>query len=93
MGNNAFAIDADLECPEDKVKIIRTTNPDPICVFDTTAQRWVGMGIAEFFEKQIEEKLVEEPKEIEETMKSMQFINKFLILKFSFGLPLIFTDF
>lgn len=45
---NVYAIDLDLECPENKVVIIRTTNPDPICVFDTTANRWVNMGIAEF---------------------------------------------
>ena len=50
LNNDAFAIDMDLECPEEKVKIIRTTNPDPICVAPDTAQRWVGMGIAEYAE-------------------------------------------
>ena len=51
FSNNVYALDFDLECPENKVVIIRTTNPDPICVFDTTATRWVEMGIAEFIEK------------------------------------------
>ncbi len=47
---DAFALDYDLECPVDEVKIIRATNPDPICVNSDTAQRWVGMGIAEYAE-------------------------------------------
>ena len=50
FSNNAYAIDLDLECPVNKVVVIRTTNPDPICVYDTTAQNWVRMGIAEFID-------------------------------------------
>jgi len=50
INNYAYAIDFDLECPENKVIIVRTTNPNPICVYHATAQHWVGMGIAEFVE-------------------------------------------
>ncbi len=52
----AYAIDFDLECPENKVVIIRTTNPDPICVYATTAQHWVGMDFdfRHFYLKSIE---------------------------------------
>ena len=68
VSNNAYAIDFDLECPENKVVIVRTTNPDPICVYDATAQHWVGMGIAEFIET-IPKEIVETiPKEIVETI-------------------------
>ena len=51
MNAEVYAIDFDLECPENKVVIVRTTNPDPICVYDNTAQRWIEMGIAEFVEQ------------------------------------------
>jgi len=46
----AYAIDYDLECPENKIVVVRTTNPNPVCVYDTTAERWVGLGIAEFID-------------------------------------------
>lgn len=59
------AIDLDLECPDNKVIIVRTTNPDPICVFDTTAYRWVNMGIAEYVEDTKTESLETIP--VEET--------------------------
>lgn len=55
----AYAIDYDLECPENKVVIIRITNPDPVCVYDTTAERWVGLGIAEFIDTITEEETVD----------------------------------
>jgi len=62
--NHAYAIDFDLECPENKVVIVRTTNPDPICVYDDTAQRWVEMGIAEFVNTLPEETVDPLPEEI-----------------------------
>ena len=42
VSSNAYAVDYDLECPENKVVIVRITNPDHICVYDTTAQNWNG---------------------------------------------------
>ena len=68
VSSNAYAIDYDLECPENKVVIVRTTNPDPICVFDTTAQKWVGMGIAEFVDVTSEEAVETLPEEIIDTI-------------------------
>jgi len=59
FANNVFALDYDLECPENKIIIIRTTNPDPICVYHDTAQRWIGMRIAEFVETLPEENIVD----------------------------------
>ncbi len=55
VSSYAYAIDYDLECPENKVVIVRTTNPNPICVYDITAQNWVRMGIAEFVDTTPEE--------------------------------------
>ena len=59
FSNNAYAIDLDLECPENKIVVVRTTNPNPVCVFDTTAERWVGLGIAEFIDTTPEENTIE----------------------------------
>jgi hypothetical protein len=39
------------------------TNPNPVCVFDSTAERWVGLGIAEYIEKESDEKEFELPEE------------------------------
>jgi hypothetical protein len=50
VSSYAYAIDYDLDCPENKVVIVRTTNPNPICVYHATAQHWIGMGIAEYVE-------------------------------------------
>ena len=61
----SYAVDYDLECPENKVIIVRTTNPNPICVYDSTAQRWVEMGMAEFvispsIDDVVEEKIIDD---------------------------------
>jgi len=42
---DAFAQETDLQCPEGKVAVVRITNPNPICVTETTAQRWAQMKI------------------------------------------------
>jgi hypothetical protein len=68
FSNNAYAIDLDLECPVNKVVVIRTTNPDPICVYDTTAQSWVRMGIAKYVDTTPEETVETLPKETVETL-------------------------
>ena len=66
----SYAVDYDLECPENKVIIVRTTNPDPICVYDATAQNWIRMGISEFvtspsIDDVVEEKIIDDiPEEI-----------------------------
>ncbi|MGV7225646.1 MAG: hypothetical protein ACQ9CV_01830 [Nitrosopumilus sp.] len=59
ISNNAYAIDYDLECPENKTIVVRMTNPNPVCVFDSTAERWVGLGIAEFVDVLPEEHTVD----------------------------------
>ncbi len=50
-GNDVSALDFDLECPENKVVVVRTTNPNPICVSDSTAQRWVILELAEIIDE------------------------------------------
>jgi len=67
VSNNAYAIDYDLECPGNKIVVVRTTNPNPICVFDTTAERWIELGIAEIVSKTIEEIPVDTTPEILES--------------------------
>jgi len=46
----SFADDS-LVCVGGEVTIVRTTNPKPICVDETTADRWVQLGIAEILVK------------------------------------------
>ena len=47
INNSVSALEIDLECPENKVVVVRTTNPNPVCVFETTAERWVQLEYAE----------------------------------------------
>ena len=69
ISNNAYAIDYDLECPENKTIVVRMTNPNPVCVFDSTAERWVGLGIAEYIETLPEEPVETLPEEsVEESI-------------------------
>jgi hypothetical protein len=63
VSNSAYAIDYDLDCPENKVVIVRTTNPNPICVYHATAQHWIGMGIAEYVDDIPEETVDAIPEE------------------------------
>lgn len=57
-GNDISALEIDLECPENKLVVVRTTNPNPVCVFDTTAERWVELGLAEIIK---ESSTIDEP--------------------------------
>lgn len=73
------AQEIDLECPKNEVVVVRTTNPNPICIDESTAERWVVLGIAEIIgetkEKPItEEEIVPEIKEsAEETIPEFQY--------------------
>ena len=73
------AQEIDLECPKNEVVVVRTTNPNPICIDESTAERWVVLGIAEIIgetkEKQItEEEIVPEIEEsAEETIPEFQY--------------------
>jgi len=42
---DAFAQESESTCPEGKVLVIRTTNPNPICVSDSTAARWAQLNL------------------------------------------------
>ena len=44
--NSAFAEEIGLECQAGEVVVIRTTNPNPICVDEDTANKWVQYKIA-----------------------------------------------
>jgi len=41
----------ELVCPAGEVEVVRVTNPNPICIEQNTAQRWVQLGIAEIVVK------------------------------------------
>lgn len=73
--NNVSALEIDLECPENKVVVVRTTNPNPVCVFDTTAERWVELGLAEIVGESIEESkgIIPEILEPEEIISEFQY--------------------
>ena len=44
--NDAIAQEP-LECMEGEVTVVRTTNPNPICIDEDTALKWVGYGMAQ----------------------------------------------
>jgi hypothetical protein len=44
--DNAFSEEIDLECQAGEVTVVRTTNPNPICVNEDTANKWVEYGLA-----------------------------------------------
>ncbi len=53
------AQEIDLECPKNEGVVVRTTNPNPICVDQITAQRWAELGITEIVGELAEEKAIE----------------------------------
>jgi len=61
------AQEIDLECPKNEVVVVRTTNPNPICVDKSTAERWIELGIVETVGELIEEETEETVPEIEES--------------------------
>jgi len=63
------AQEIDFECPKNEVVVVRTTNPNPICVDESTAHRWVSLGLAEIIGETQEKETTEEEivPEIEES--------------------------
>jgi len=61
----------EIDCLSGEVTVVRATNPDPICVDENTANRWVQLGIATIVgeEEMMEEETIEEEMMIEETME------------------------
>jgi len=53
------AQEIDLECPKNEVVVVRTTNPNQICVDESTAHRWVQIKIAEIVDESIKEPITE----------------------------------
>ncbi len=46
-----FSFAEELTCPVGEVEVVRVTNPNPICIEQSTAERWVQLGIAEIVVK------------------------------------------
>jgi len=42
-----FSYGEEIICPDGEVEVVRVTNPNPICIDQSTAERWVQLGIAE----------------------------------------------
>jgi len=60
-----FSYSEEIICPAGEVETIRVTNPNPICIDNSTAKRWMQLGIAEIIGE-----LTQEPiKTIEESVK------------------------
>jgi len=59
----AFAQE-ELDCPFGKVTVQRNTNPNPVCINENTANRWVQLGIAEI--------VYPEPAPVEEEEPAME---------------------
>ncbi|MCH7968587.1 MAG: hypothetical protein IH841_05010, partial [Thaumarchaeota archaeon] len=60
--------EVELQCMSGEVTVVRTTNPDPICINEITANRWVQLGIAEIIGEPMEEEMMEETM-VEEKME------------------------
>ncbi len=61
----------ELDCMDGEVTVVRVTNPNPICVDENTANRWVQLGIATIVgEEMMMEETIEEEMMMEETMKA-----------------------
>ena len=73
--DDANAADVDFECPNGETAITRTTNPNPICVKESTADRWVQLGFAmkvgDHSEAMMEEPMMEESMMEEPMMEEM----------------------
>ncbi|KKK90674.1 hypothetical protein LCGC14_2720630, partial [marine sediment metagenome] len=61
-----FSFAEGITCPAGEVEVVRVTNPNPICVDQSTAERWVQLGIAEIVGEPVE---VMEESVMEETME------------------------
>ncbi len=63
------AQEIDLECPKNEVVVVRTSNQNPICIVESTAHRWVALGLAEIIGETKEKETTEEEivPEIEES--------------------------
>jgi len=60
----------ELVCMDGEVTVVRVTNPNPICVDENTANRWVQLGIATIVgEEEMMEETVEEEMMMEETVE------------------------
>jgi len=67
------AQEIDFDCPKNEVVVVRTTNPNPICVSDYTAQRWVTLELAEIIDQSKgTTELNEIPSEIVESFEEIQ---------------------
>lgn len=49
----------ELVCPVGEVVVIRVNNPKPVCIDQSTAQRWAQLGITEAVGESAEEKIIE----------------------------------
>ena len=58
-----FSYSEELICASGEVDVIRVTNPNPVCIDQSTAKRWSELGIAEIIGKSIivVEEVMEEP--------------------------------
>ena len=67
--DNVFSEEDDLQCPAGEVVVVRTTNPNPICVEESTAHKWVRYGMATI----VESFTSDEVEEARETMTGEEF--------------------
>ncbi len=63
--------DSETECREGQYLVYRIANADYICIQDTTAVRWVELGIAEIINKGIVDEKLESIQEAETTMATI----------------------
>jgi len=57
---DVFAQESELTCPRGEVIVVRTTDPNPICIDNATAHRWVQLKIAEILSVSIKEEPITE---------------------------------
>jgi len=59
--------DSETQCRESYVLVFRTIANNYVCVSESTAERWVGFGIAEIVEQEIQEEVMDEA--VEDSME------------------------
>jgi len=73
--------EVELKCMSGEVTVVRVTNPDPICVNETTANRWVQLGIAEIIAETMEEEKMEVTVEEKVTVGEVELMEEEMAMK------------
>jgi len=66
--NSSASAQQELVCPSGEVAFVRTTNPNPVCIDNSTAMKWVGYGMGEIVGEASEPESMEAPASSQQTL-------------------------